>query len=130
MSHYYAYSSLLENGIETFSLLPISKDALYVEGKFFPMSEKLVLVHPHQKEVFDLIEKFDSDGNMEFVRGTKVPKRERLRVNNNVNHQLGGKDIEWFINNYVINSEFAKEILEKSKIKLTLPNTEGIIMAE
>jgi hypothetical protein len=118
MKHYYAYSVDLENGQSSFSLIPLTKEAVYVEGKFFPQSERLVMVSPVSKEVFDLIEKFDDDGNMQFVRGTQVPKRERLRLNNNVNHQLKGSDILWFLENYVENAQFAKDIIDKSKLKL------------
>lgn len=117
MKQYYAYLVEYENGMKSFQLLPLTNEAVYVEGKFFPSSERLVLIHPHQKEVFDLIEKFDEEGNMKFTKRGNAPQKERLRTLVNVNHQLGGEDINWFLDTYVENADFAKDIMEQAKLK-------------
>lgn len=117
MKQYRVFSVEMENGMKSFQLLPLSKEALFVEGKFFPSSNVLVLLHSHQKEVFDLIEKFDADGQIDISKKTNRAKLERMRTLVNVNYQLSGEDITWFIDNFCENAEVAHEVINSHKVK-------------
>lgn len=140
MKQYYVFPVEMDNGLKSFHLLPLSKEALFVEGKFFPNSNVLVLLHSHQKEVFDLIEKFDGDGLIEISKKTSKPKLERLRTSVNVNFQLPVESAKWFVDNFCENPEVAHEILEAHTVKLIQPATSmetveevkkhGLIIAE
>ena len=117
LKHYYAYKTAGTSGMDTMGLMPISKDAVYIEGKLFERQNVLVLVSSTAKEAFDLIDKFDEDGQILMSNKTRRPKQERLRVQVNFNHQLVGTDIEWFANNYIENSEEFLKVYEGFKIK-------------
>ena len=119
MKHYYGFKST-SGDMETFQLLPLTKEAIFVEGKYFPGSKVLVLLHPDTKEVFDLVEKFTPEGTFEISTRTGKAKVERVRIQSNYNYQLAGEDVTWFINTYVENSEQVLNII-KGTIIITNP---------
>ena len=138
-NHYYAYKAKSRNGLDTLCIMPISKEAFYSEGQYFPESNVLVLLSPQTREVFDLIEKFKEDGEPDKT-SKGAPKVERLRVQNNFNYQLVGNDIKWFADNFVVNNEDLIALVNQYQIKsiatpLILPNEENkeeskIVMTE
>lgn len=127
-AHYYAYKAPGANDLDTMYLLPISKDALYPEGRYFVQSNYLVLLSEKSREAFDLIEKFNDDGEYDLNKRTGRPKKERLRVQNNFNYQLTGEDLEWFVNEFVINAGEFLALVEKYKTTklITAPTVEEV----
>lgn len=114
---YRAYRVELNNGMETFRLMPLSKDCVFTEGLFMVEVNKLVLISEKTSEKFNLIEKFNPDGTMKMLKSGS-PEVERLKVQMEVTYELGGNDLEWFINNYIQNSDFALEIVNKHKLQI------------
>lgn len=117
---YRAFSVKLNNGLETFKLMPLSKDCLFVDGVFFLENNTLMLVSEKTVEKFDLIEKFNPDGSMTTSK-RGGPEVERLRCDNPYNYQLQGEDLKWFIEEYVQNPEFASNIVIANKLKIETP---------
>lgn len=119
---YRAYSVKLNNGLETFGLLPLSKECNIVDGKFFLESNTLLLISENETEKFDLIEKFDDYGDFKINPKNGKNQVERLRVVNPYNYQLSGDDVIWFLDEFVVNAEFAKNIVYSSKLKIDTPS--------
>lgn len=120
--NYRAFKVKLNNGLETFKLLPLSKDCVFVDGVFFLENNSLLLVSSVVSEKFDLIEKFNPDGTFKISSKTNKPEVERLRTENPYNYQLVGEDLEWFIKTYVSNSEDALAIVAANKLKIETPS--------
>lgn len=115
MKQYYAFGAK-QGDLDTFEIMPLESNTPFMHGKFFPSSGTLVLISPLQREVFDLIEKFKDDGSFEISAKSGKPKVERIRMQNNVDYQLKGNDIGFFIHNFVENAQFALEIVNKYKL--------------
>lgn len=126
MKQYYAYEVEYQNGLKSFQLLPLSKEALFVEGKYFPESNRLVMIHPETKEVFDLIEKFDEEGIVKISKRTNRPQVERVRTLVHINHQMNPEDSKWFLENFVENAEMALALMEQHKMKPLIHTAENM----
>ena len=107
---YRAYKLLLNNGNETFRLMPLNRECIFVEGLFFNEINKLVLINEKSSEKFDLIEKFNPDGSMKLTKNNQ-PEVERLRVSKEYVYELMGDDLKWFIDEYVVNKDYAHSIV-------------------
>jgi hypothetical protein len=121
---YRAFKIKLNNGLETFGLLPLSKECNIVDGRYFVETNTLLLVSEKDTEKFDLVERFKSSGEYEEAKnkmGNTVTAVERLRVQTPYNYQLVGDDVEWFVKEYVSNSDFALEIINLNKLKIEKP---------
>jgi hypothetical protein len=121
---YRAFKIKLNNGLESFGLLPLNKECTIVDGRYFLETNTLLLVSEKDTEKFDLVEKFKSSGEYEEAKnkvGNTVTAVERLRMQLPYNYQLVGDDVEWFVKEYVSNSDFALEIINLNKLKIEKP---------
>lgn len=122
MKDYYAYKSVLK-GMPGYCLLPLNKDAVYVDGFYYPNECFFVLLSRELKEKFQIVPKIDeygqtvignrkSNGSM----GRMVEKVERVKLESNYEHYLYDEgDITWFARTYIENSD---EFLDKFEADL------------
>ena len=102
---YYAYKTQIE-GRETYALLPLTKDAVFAEGLYYPNEKFLLLLSKDTKEKFHIVERLTQFGVIERDKATNKEKKERVRMETNYEHYLfSPRDLEWFSNTYVINAE-------------------------
>jgi len=113
--HYYAYRSIVRNE-NSYSLLPLSNDAVFVDGIFSPSEVVLALITRASKERFQITPKLNAFGEAEKSQGKE--KVERVRIETNYEYYLHNpKDLEWFATNYIVNSgeflPFMEECFQK-----------------
>lgn len=105
---YYAYKTVLGQGetmMSTYCLLPVSKDAVYVEGIFYSNPKVLVLLSKEVHEKFQMVPKVDPLGRGQRDK-TGKELHDRMRVTTNYEYYLRDPaDIEWFAKTQVVNAE-------------------------
>ncbi len=111
MKHYYAYQ--LQN-LGTYGLLPLTEEAVFIHGLFYAKEKMLMLFTRELKERFQIIPKIDQFGEAEKDRRDGKDKQERVRLESNYEYQLSApKDLEWFSNTFIVNSEEFLEFVNK-----------------
>jgi hypothetical protein len=105
-SHYYAYKSQMRDK-SSYCLLPISSEAVYKEGLYYPEHKLLLLLSEDTKEKFQLVSKMNDYGEEMFGnnKGRNMPKKDRMKLDTNYEYYLTEQDAKWFIENHVVNAE-------------------------
>lgn len=117
--HYYAFQYQMD-GVTTYGLMPISKDAVYQMGFYNYRTKELVLQSKDEVQELKLVAKVDKFGQAEFentkpAKGQLIqPKQivERRLLPTNLKFNLDKDDIDWFIDSFVINPEVCAKTVE------------------
>jgi hypothetical protein len=90
--YFFAPSTLqIEENVKhaSFTLVPLSGDAPFIQGMFDPSSRSLVLLSPHHRQHFDMMTQFDQKGLPKMFKGpddrmTYAKKLTEFRHNHEV----------------------------------------------
>lgn len=117
--HYYAYRSYVRDN-ESYSLLPLSDDAVFVDAMFYPDQGVLLLLTKLSKEKFQVVPKINSYGEVEKdPKARNREKAERVRLDSNYEHYLYElSDIQWFADSYIVNSDQFMAFVQDAKTKI------------
>lgn len=120
-------------GARSFSLIPVSTDAPYVEAMFDPASSILAIIGKERKESFHMMPRLDDEGQPQRLKNPnmqtgKTVKEQRVTLNTFQEYYINDKaDIETFIELFAINaSSFDYKQFLEVEIKET--KTSSIIM--
>lgn len=126
MKQYYAYKTSIR-GQESYGFMPLHKDTAYADGLFYTEQNFILLLTREVKERFQMVPKIDEFGMVQLEKGPqRREKQERVRLETSYEFYLSDpKDIRWFCENFVENSEQFLEFYEES-LKKSLPLTSGM----
>jgi hypothetical protein len=115
-------------GAKSFSLIPVSNDAPYVEAMFDPASSILAIIGKERKESFHMMPRLDDSGQPQKLKVPnnttgKTVKEQRVSLNTFQEYYINDKaDIETFIELFAINAssfdykEFLEVNVEETKV--------------
>lgn len=119
--------------VKSFSLIPVTEDAPYVEAMFDPSSSILAVISKQTKESFHMMPRLDENGEPQRLKVPnsttgKTVKEQRVSINTFQEYYLSNKlDIETFIQLFAINaSSFDYKQFLEVDVKET--KTSSIIM--
>lgn len=105
MKHYYAYKSLVREK-PSYCLLPLSEDAVYVDGMYYPDQKFLLLLSKVTKERYQMIPKIDDYGLPQSDKMSRRQKQDRIKMQMNYEHYISTiEDIKWFAQEFVENAD-------------------------
>lgn len=112
MKHYYGNRYLAE-GIETVVLIPLSLEAVYKSGYYDFQAEELVIESKDRNQVLKIFNKMDDLGKA-IYNVKNFPLYERRMIEESLNFRLKGEALEFFIENFVENSNEVLEIIDSA----------------
>lgn len=101
--------------VKTFKMIPIDKDAPFIECIFNPTLKILALIGTHKKDQFHMVERLNEDGEPQLKKNPKNEedkyKKQRVSTETFSEYYLSEKEeIKLFIKNMAVNeSEFNYE---------------------
>jgi len=104
MKHYLA---VLKNN--TFQLIPINKEAVYILGYWDVEKQVLILQHSNTYQDYQFIAKINEIGAPVYTKDKQQVQRALLEIP--YKFELPKEDAKWFINQYVINANITQEII-------------------
>jgi hypothetical protein len=114
INHYYAYKTHVDNK-PSYALLPISEEAVYVDGMFYTDHLFLMLLSKVAKEKFHMVPKLDNMGQNEIDKRTGKERLERVRMESTYEYYISNmKDIEWFAYSFIANPEEFMEFVKQA----------------
>ena len=98
-------------GAKSFNLIPVSKDAPYIEAMFDPSSGILACIGVNSKQSFHMVPRLNDEGQPMRLKGPnkttgKTVKEQRVSQQTYSEYYIGEKnDIDNFINIFAINAD-------------------------
>lgn len=111
--------------MDTFKLIPVTKECPYLECIYNPQAKVLAVIGTHKKETFHMVPKLDDNGDPVKVKGqpreSKNPVREqRVKMETYSEYYvMGEEEVENFLKRVTVNHEefeyteiLTKEVME------------------
>lgn len=116
--HYYAYKSKIREK-NTYCLLPISGEAVFVDGLYYPDEKFLLLLSKDTRDRFQMVPRINDFGDVVYEKGKEGKMRQdRLMMNSNYEYYIHeSQNIRWFAENYVTNATEFIEFLDSTEVK-------------
>lgn len=114
------------NSIETFKMIPLTKDCPYNECIFDPITKALAIVSKEKKAGYHMIPKIDDQGDLIPAKKTRANggkfQEQRVTIDTYYEYYINTKqDIGFFLDTFVVNIEslsLAESILEKAFLEV------------
>lgn len=92
--------SVVESGVDTFQLIPLTKDSCFMEALYNRQKEVLTLIHPLSFETLQMVARVNDHGVFEKSPANQSGyKQERLRLKKHFDFQLTNKsEIQELVN--------------------------------
>ena len=97
-------------GMNSFSLMPISNDCPYVEALYNPMAKTLAIIGKTKKDSFHMVPRMDDNGKAQMIKNATDPqkpfKMQRIEQESYTEYYISVREeVEAFIKEFATNHE-------------------------